>query len=96
VGRVLLRRAGSLVSRVWDAAQPLLQRYTLKPGQDTFDHLFSLWLPYAARIALVVIRRYVGESKAFASFYTVVGWTSLKSFSLDTLIERNKAELASG
>jgi hypothetical protein len=35
---------------------------TLEPGQDTFDHLFSLWLPSAARIALLVIRRYVSET----------------------------------
>jgi hypothetical protein len=57
----------------WDAAQPLLQRYTLKPGQDSFDLFFSLWLPSATRIALSMIRRYVSESTA--SRHSTLEWT---------------------
>jgi hypothetical protein len=55
---------GFPLSLRWDAVQPLPQRYTLKPGQDTFDHLFSLRLPSATKIALNMIRRYVSQSTA--------------------------------
>ena len=49
--RVLGWFPGFPLSLRWDAVQPLPQRYTLKPSQDTFDHLLSLWLPSATRIA---------------------------------------------
>jgi hypothetical protein len=53
--RVLGWFTGFPLSLRWDAVQPLPQRYTLKPGQDTFDLFFSLWLPSATRIALNMI-----------------------------------------
>src|SRR5262249_46507547 len=67
--------AGSLFSPFprWDAVQPLPQRYTLKPVQDTFDHLFSLWLPSATRIVLNMIQLYVSQSTAWLNSISLPG-----------------------